>query len=646
MLNPRRCSIGLSLCLAGLCHGQWNPAVGQWGRTDFRDVRVMAWNVRDAVCSTNTKAEGANNWCAVARIIASMKPDVLVMEECGDNSGNGSGGSADSQATLTTTLRLLIDGGADPFNGGVQVGAYVRKYDPALSYPYVYASGNSDGFNRNVIISKFPFADLNGDGRSTYDQFANSADLYAPGGGSGIRGWTVGELNLTASGYRGNLVIGASHLKSGGAASDFSDRLTAAQNIAYYIDYWYNGAGGTVPDPRGRIADFPQATRILDPYTPVIWGGDFNEDERDNGRDGPVLWMTRAQSTAGDGTDRDRTDCTYDDSRDPLNSSSANRNTQGSSKLDYLCYQDSIAVLRRSFVYNSVSGGPPAYPPEMIGYPTVALASTTASDHRPVIGDFILPLPDAPAAFSLVFPANGASGVPLAPTFDWSDSSAGVSYAFTLDDQTDFSSPIYSAATASSSLPLPPGLLVQGGTYYWRVVATNLGGSTPSSPSSASFSTQVPAPGAFVLTGPADGSVAVDLAPELTWTASAGAATYRVRIADNPGLASAFVQDGLTGQAFTVPDGVLASCASYWWTVDALNGGGTTAASNGPSGFATRFPADFNQDGFVDFFDYDQFVVCYEGGECPPGTDADFNGDGFSDFFDYDDFVVAYEQGC
>lgn len=56
--------------------------------------------------------------------------------------------------------------------------------------------------------------------------------------------------------------------------------------------------------------------------------------------------------------------------------------------------------------------------------------------------------------------------------------------------------------------------------------------------------------------------------------------------------------------------------------------------------------ADFNGDGFVDGFDYDDFVACFEGDPCPPGKSADFNGDGFADGFDYDDFVAAFELGC
>jgi hypothetical protein len=56
--------------------------------------------------------------------------------------------------------------------------------------------------------------------------------------------------------------------------------------------------------------------------------------------------------------------------------------------------------------------------------------------------------------------------------------------------------------------------------------------------------------------------------------------------------------------------------------------------------------ADFNADGFVDFFDYDDYVQCFETGACPPGASADFNGDGFTDFFDYDEYVIQYEGGC
>jgi hypothetical protein len=69
------------------------------------------------------------------------------------------------------------------------------------------------------------------------------------------------------------------------------------------------------------------------------------------------------------------------------------------------------------------------------------------------------------------------------------------------------------------------------------------------------------------------------------------------------------------------------------------------------SGLAARIscanlcPPDFNNDGFLDFFDYADFVACFEG-SCSPGGSPDFNDDGFTDFFDYAAFVEAFEAGC
>jgi hypothetical protein len=56
--------------------------------------------------------------------------------------------------------------------------------------------------------------------------------------------------------------------------------------------------------------------------------------------------------------------------------------------------------------------------------------------------------------------------------------------------------------------------------------------------------------------------------------------------------------------------------------------------------------AGFNCDSFLDFFDYDAYVECFEGGPCTQGRDADFNADDFLDFFDYDAFVEAFETRC
>lgn len=72
---------------------------------------------------------------------------------------------------------------------------------------------------------------------------------------------------------------------------------------------------------------------------------------------------------------------------------------------------------------------------------------------------------------------------------------------------------------------------------------------------------------------------------------------------------------------------------------------GTSAMRVEGSPFAAC-AADFNRDGFLDFFDYADFTACFELSDCPPGRTADFNNDGFTDFFDYGDYVAAFEAGC
>lgn len=57
-------------------------------------------------------------------------------------------------------------------------------------------------------------------------------------------------------------------------------------------------------------------------------------------------------------------------------------------------------------------------------------------------------------------------------------------------------------------------------------------------------------------------------------------------------------------------------------------------------------PADFNNDGMLDHFDFNAFVGCFDGGPCSPARTADYNGDGFADFFDLAAYVADFEAGC
>ena len=395
-MPPVRTAVAL-LALFGPASAQWSPAAGQWGKVDPRDLRVMSWNVQDALCSSNDKLEGANNWTACARTLAALRPDVVFLSECADNSGNGTGSGVDSVANLTLVIDDFLHGGTDSFHGNVAVTAWVQKYAPGYDLPYVYVSSSSDGFNRNVVLSRFPFSDRNGDGKSAMPDIPSvTASAWAPGGNGGIRGFLFTEIDLPAASYAGDLVLGGAHLKAGGNSSDRTQRVTAAQNVSYVVRYWWNGNGGATPDPLARVADSPTATSVLSSSTPVVLVGDWNEDEQQNGATrGPADWLAQAQTVGGvaDGTDRDGSDMAYDAA---VNFFNGNRQTIGTTgtKLDYIAWQDSIATLRLASVFDSAANPAAAQPPEFAGVSGGATGLTArASDHRPVFADLVLPAP-------------------------------------------------------------------------------------------------------------------------------------------------------------------------------------------------------------------------------------------------------------
>jgi len=86
----------------------------------------------------------------------------------------------------------------------------------------------------------------------------------------------------------------------------------------------------------------------------------------------------------------------------------------------------------------------------------------------------------APSAPTLSSPADGATGVALRPNFTWSGASGAISYLLEVDDDSDFSSPVY-AHLVSGTSDSPSTDLPSSTTLYWRVTANNPCGSTASS---------------------------------------------------------------------------------------------------------------------------------------------------------------------
>ena len=384
-------SLGALALVAGAAQGQWAPERGQWGKDSPYALRVMTFNVKDALCSSNDKAAPLGNWAAVVRVVAAVQPDVLLLQEAGDNDGSGTGSGSDSAAVLTQVLELFIDGGPDPYLGG-NVDEYVRRYaPPGYDLPHIFVSDDGDGFNRNAILSAYPFVDLNGDGKATLSNILTVlADGYVPAGGVVTpRGTPWVELDLPDANFPIDLIVGNSHLKAGSSGSDQAQRIAAGQRIAYFLDYFYNGAGTGTVDPHGAVADLPAATTVVDTTAAIVHGGDFN-DKVYPAEDG-VAWSSAAEFFDGagpaDGPDADRSDLAVDAALEPFTGSAS---TLGTSKLDYVTWEDSLLEAVNAFVFNSAAIPPPAYPPEFAGFLAPLSISTLASDHRPVVVDLVV----------------------------------------------------------------------------------------------------------------------------------------------------------------------------------------------------------------------------------------------------------------
>ena len=182
----------------------------------------------------------------------------------------------------------------------------------------------------------------------------------------------------------------------------------------------------------------------------------------------------------------------------------------------------------------------------------------------------------APTAPTLASPADGATGISLTMTVSWNAASGASSYGVQVSTSSGFGSNIFDQSSISGTSQQITGLT--GGTvYYWRVNATNTGG-TSSWSSTRSFTTVGSAPTAPTLSSPTDGATGVSKTPTLSWNASSGATSYQIQVSTSSSFTSTLVdQSGLTGTSYAASG--LADVTVYYWRVNATNSNGTSSWS-------------------------------------------------------------------
>lgn len=180
-----------------------------------------------------------------------------------------------------------------------------------------------------------------------------------------------------------------------------------------------------------------------------------------------------------------------------------------------------------------------------------------------------------PAVPVLLSPINGAVNISLTPTLNWNPVSNAEFYRLQVSTDNAFATTVIDVTgLVNAGFAVQPGTLQNGVQYYWRVNATNAGGTSDWS-TVWNFTTIVAAPNAPNLLLPVNGATGVSTQPTMDWSDVSGATTYHLQISfNNQFNALALDQTGITTSTFVVGPGILSGTTQYYWRVSASNVGG------------------------------------------------------------------------
>jgi photosystem II stability/assembly factor-like uncharacterized protein len=178
-----------------------------------------------------------------------------------------------------------------------------------------------------------------------------------------------------------------------------------------------------------------------------------------------------------------------------------------------------------------------------------------------------------PSPPTLISPANNSTGISVTPTMTWNTSTGAVNYKIQISTVANFLVITDSATVSSTQYIVPQGKLSNGYTYFWRVNASNLQGTSNWS-SIWSFSTTA-LPPAPTLISPPNGMIGTSTTPTLTWSSLSGLLYYKVQISRVPDFTMIIDTAMSVVSQYTVPSGKLFDNITYFWRVNAINAYGS-----------------------------------------------------------------------
>jgi hypothetical protein len=180
--------------------------------------------------------------------------------------------------------------------------------------------------------------------------------------------------------------------------------------------------------------------------------------------------------------------------------------------------------------------------------------------------------PAVPAIPIPTSPINAAVNILTTPTLTWKHSSNATLYHVQISTNPTFSSMVInSSGIPNTSFNVKD--LANMTTYYWRVNASNVSGTSGWS-NVMNFTTIFPLP---VLNSPADDAKGIVSNPTLKWDALPGALSYRLQVSvDSTFTSMPFALDSIgIADTLQVVNGLKAN-TTYHWRVNATNVNGTS----------------------------------------------------------------------
>lgn len=189
-------------------------------------------------------------------------------------------------------------------------------------------------------------------------------------------------------------------------------------------------------------------------------------------------------------------------------------------------------------------------------------------------------LPAIPSIPTLASPANAATGIATAITLSWNPSTDASTYSVQVSTSATFAT-IALTSTGITGTSLSISGLTSNRVYYWRVSATNLGGTSAFS-TAFSFTTAVAitTPSAPTLSAPANNATAVAIPVTVSWSASTRATSYTVQVSKTTSFTTAsnlvYNVSGIASTSTIVSTGLITK-TKYYWRVNATNSAGTSS---------------------------------------------------------------------